>query len=551
MEPEQEQAVFARLVARRAQDEPDRLALVFENGDLPAEQVRNRDLELRGNQLAWEFRRAGLRSGDKVAVMLRNHPQFVYSMVANSKLGLTTVPIDPRARGERLRYLLTFAGCRALVVADSTLSDANAAQVIAETGIQTYALSTPEGRVQGLTADGWPSVNEVLEGPEREDVGQHVESLAHPWFLSYTSGTTGDPKAIAFGYDRMLFYRLTPGFFGYREDDVPYTGLSLIHGNALVVTLMPALWGLVDHSVFSRWFTKSRIWDVCIAHGCTTWSNLGGIATAVYGEPPAPHDRAHRVRLVVSAGMPRDLWEPFEKRFGVRILEWYGTMEGGFACNPPGAGPRGSFGKPPEGMLEMDVVDGDDRPASPGQIGELVVRPAGQPARVEYYRNPEASAQKVRGGWLHTGDMCWKDEQGWFFFAHRKEEGGIRKLGEFVPESFIVRVLAEDPQVLDVHVYGVPAHSGAPGESDVVASVVVAERDRLDVAALFARCAERLERPYVPDFIQVLDELPKTATEKVQTRLLVQSFDPSSPRVFGRDQALTPSIVSSRLRSPE
>src|SRR5262245_43601659 len=538
MDPQHELAVFARLVERRARDDPDRLAFIFENGDLPAEAVRNRDLDVRGARLAWELRRAGLRSGDRVAVMLRNHPEFVYAMVANSRLGLVTVPVDPRARGERLRYFLTFAGCDALLVADATLADPAAAEVIADIGIRPYALSTAEGRARGLTTDGWASLNEVLDGPDRDDVGQHVESLTHPWFLSYTSGTTGDPKAIAFGYDRMLFYRLTPGFFGYRPDDVPYTGLSLIHGNALVVTLMPALWGVVDHSVFSRWFTKSRLWDVCIAHGCTTWSNLGGIATAVYGEPPAPHDRAHPVRLVVSAGMPRDLWEPFEERFGVRILEWYGTMEGGFAWNPPGTGPRGSFGRPPDGMIEMDVVDESGQRLPAGQIAELVARPAGQPARVEYHGNPEASAEKVRGGWLHTGDMGWKDEQGWFFFAHRKEEGGIRKLGEFVPAGFIVRVLAEDPQVLDVHVYGVPARSRAPGESEVVAAVVAADPARVDATALFARCAARLERAYVPDYIQVLDELPKTATEKVQTRLLVQSFDPSSPRVFARDQAL-------------
>ena len=116
MEADHELAVFARLVARRAQDEPDRLAVVFESGEQGAELVRNRDLERHGNQVAWELRRAGLRSGDKVAVMLRNHPEFVYAMVAASKLGLVTVPIDPRARGDRLRYLLTFAGCQALVV---------------------------------------------------------------------------------------------------------------------------------------------------------------------------------------------------------------------------------------------------------------------------------------------------------------------------------------------------------------------------------------------------------------------------------------------------
>lgn len=535
---EPESPIFARLVARRAEEDPDRLALIFENGDLPVERVRNRDLAVRGNQLAWELRRAGLGKGDRVGIMLRNHPEFVEGMVANSQLGLVTVPIDPRARGDRLRYFITFAGCSALVASDYVLADPEAAQVIKDVGLRTYALSTAEGRAEGRHVEGWPSLNEVFDGPEREDQGQHVDSPEHPWFFSYTSGTTGDPKAIVFGYDRMLFYRLTPRFFEYRENDIPYTGLSLIHGNALVVTLMPALWGVVRHAVFSRWFTKSRLWDVCIEHGCTTWSNLGGIATAVYGEPPAPHDRAHHVRLVHSAGMPRDLWEPFERRFSVRILEWYGTMEGGLAYNPPGVGPIGSFGKPPEGLLEMDVVDQDNRPLSAGQIGELVVRPSGRTARLEYYGNPEASARKTRGGWLHTGDMCRKDDRGWFFFAHRQEEGGIRKLGEFIPDDVIRRVLAEDAEVLDVHVYGVPARSGAPGESDVVAAVVVRDSERLDVAGVFARCAVRLERTHVPDYLQVVDELPKTATEKVQTRLLVESFDRSSPRVHARDEAM-------------
>ncbi|MDQ6948890.1 MAG: AMP-binding protein, partial [Actinomycetota bacterium] len=348
MDPREEAAVFGRLVATRAEEEPERLALVFENGQLPNETASYGELAFKGNQFAWELRRAGFVKGDRVAVMLRNHPEFVYAMVANSKLGLATVPIDPRARGEKLSYFLRFADCKGLVVADYTMADPAAADVISTSGLISYVVTTAEGAEQGVTVpSGWRSFNESLNGPQRDDVGQEVDNLRDPWLLSYTSGTTGDPKAIVFGYDRMLFYRLVPGFFGYEESDIPYTGLSLTHGNALVVTLMPAIWGAVHHSVFSRWFTKTRIWDICRKYGCTTWSNLGGIATAIYGEPPSPKDRDHSVRLVVSAGMPKELWRPFEDRFGLDVLEWYGTMEGGFACNPPGAGPVGSFGKPP------------------------------------------------------------------------------------------------------------------------------------------------------------------------------------------------------------
>jgi crotonobetaine/carnitine-CoA ligase len=232
--------------------------------------------------------------------------------------------------------------------------------------------------------------------------------------------------------------------------------------------------------------------------------------------------------------MPREIWRPFEERFGVRVLEWYGTMEGGFAYNPVGVGPVGSFGKPPEGLLEMDVVGEDGRPVRSRQVGELILRPVGGEARLTYYKNPEASASKVRNGWLFTGDMVSRDEKGWLYFAHRREEGGLRKAGEFISEGFIRKVLAEDPEVLDVHIYGAPSRAGAPGETDTVAAIVVRDREVFDADALFARCAARLERSHVPDFVQVVDDLPRTASEKVQARFLLDGLSESAPNVFTR-----------------
>src|SRR4029077_1529298 len=117
----------------------------------------------------------------------------------------------------------------------------------------------------------------------------------------------------------------------------------------------------------------------------------------------------------------------------------------GFAYKPVGVGPIGSFGKPPPELLGAGGVDDEGRPVARGQPGELVLRPAGGTAVMEYYRNSEASARKIRGGWLHTGDVVRRDDDGCFFFLHRKEEGGLRKLGEFIAEGFIRRVIAEYP----------------------------------------------------------------------------------------------------------
>jgi crotonobetaine/carnitine-CoA ligase len=256
------------------------------------------------------------------------------------------------------------------------------------------------------------------------------------------------------------------------------------------------------------------------------------MATAIYSEPARPDDADNPVRMVVSGGMPPAIWEAFEKRFDLRIFEFYGAMDGGgMAYKPIGEGPVGSFGKPMDG-IEMKILDENDVECPPGVIGEICVRPAGGgEAEVEYFGNPEASRKKIRRGWNRSGDMGHRDADGWLFFDYRVG-GGIRHNGDFIDPSFVEKAVAEHPAVSDVFVYGVPAESGAPGEKDVVAAVVLAEGADPDPAAIFRSCRDRLEPNFVPSYLQVLEEIPKTASEKPQERLLLTQFDPNAPNIF-------------------
>lgn len=399
---ELEGAVLSRVVAAEATRDPDRPVLVFENGPRPAETVTAADLVVGGDQLAAVLAGAGLLPGDRMAIMLGNHPEFVYALVANAKLGLTTVPIDPRSRGGQLELFLRGAGCAGLLTADYLVADGEVAAAVRASGVWTWVVSTPEGREMGLdVSTRWDVVNDAFAGPEAPDPGEHVVDLTSPWLLARTDGAATEPATVQLGYDRMPLYRLMPGFLGYRPDDVLYTGQSLTHINALVASCLPALWGSVHQTVLSRWFTERRVWELCARFGATTWTSLGGAAAAVYRQPSSESDRHHGVRLVVSAGMPRQIWRAFEERFGVRVLEWYGTMAGGFACNPVGVGPIGSFGKPPDGLVEMEVVDTEGQPLPPHRVGELIVRPAG-------------------GSWLRTGDLATRDEHGWLYLAREE-----------------------------------------------------------------------------------------------------------------------------------
>ncbi len=532
-----DEMILADLVRLRADSQPALDVLTFEHltldgGTTPDEVRTYADLAENANRIAAGLIALGVEPGDRFAIMLRNHPEFVETMIAASILGAVFVPIDPRTRGDKLAYMLGKVGCGGLVTSEACLDEvARLREGLTELG---WVLVVDAGEIEGgAQLPSWAEpFAALLEHPVATVDGRAVSSEA-PLQIMYTSGTTGDPKGIVGSNYRFCGAAFLGHFFGYREDERPYTGLSLTHGNSQSVTLAPSL-SMGLRAVYSRRFTRSRLWEVCRAYGCTTFSMLGGIATAIYSEPARADDADNPVRMVVSGGMPAALWEAFESRFGVEILEFYGAMDGGgMAWKPVGEGPVGSFGKPMAG-IEMRILDEEGKECPPGVIGEICCRPAGGDASIEYHGDPEASERKIRRGWNRSGDMGHRDEEGWLFFDFRSG-GGIRRNGEFISAGFVEKAIAEIPSVVDVFVYGVPAASGAPGERDVVAAVVGVEGVALDPAAVFAACRSSLEANFVPSYLQVMDEIPKTASEKPQERVLATAFSPGAANVHALD----------------
>jgi crotonobetaine/carnitine-CoA ligase len=529
---ERNESLLADLIAARAETRPDLDVLTFEHlslGDGRPDEVRTyADLHRNAQRVAAWLVARRLAPGERFGLMMRNHPEFVETLIAASTTACVAVPIDPRTRGEKLAYTLRNSGCRGIVCADYCLAAVRAVRSRVPDLAWALVLESGEGGEPVPLDEGEAPLGGVLAGPETT-VDVRLRSADDPLQIIYTSGTTGDPKGVVFPNGRFGLFAMLGAMLGYRPDDRPYTGLSLTHGNAQAVTLGPSLhMGL--RAVFSRRFTKSRLWDVCRAYGCTTFSMLGGMGTAIYAEPPRPEDSGNPVRMVIDAGMPGALVGPFEQRFGVAVFEWYGAIEGGLAFRPPGVGPVTSFGKPVPG-LEMRIVDEHDVECPPGVVGEIVSRPAtGDAPEVEYFADPEASRKKTAGGWLRSGDMGHRDAEGWFYFDWRKG-GGIRRSGDFVNTGFVEKVIAEHPAVSDVFVYGVPAASGAPGEKDIVAAIVPEPGRRLDLESVFAACRAGLEPNFVPSYLQVVEEIPKTASEKPQERFLLERFDRDAPNV--------------------
>ncbi len=524
--------ILADLIAARAESRPDLDVVTFEGGDSGREEVRTyADLWANANRLAAGLLARGMNYGDRFAILLRNHPEFIELMIAASLTGLVFVPIDPRTRGQKLAYTLNNSGCRGVVCGDYGVAQVSEVRDQLPSLEWIWVLESGEepGALTAAEVSGAASLASVLAAPQTW-VDMRLRNPDDPLQIIYTSGTTGDPKGVVCGNLRYGGATLLTTMLGVSPDERPYTGLSLTHGNAQMMTLASAL-RVGQRAVFSRRFTKSRLWDITRKYDCTFFNLLGGMATAIYSEPVKPNDADNPVKFVLSAGMPAAIWEAFEKRFDVKVLEAYGAVEGGMAFKPIGVGPVGSFGKPPPN-LEMRVVDEEGVDCPPGVQGELISRPiTGEKAQVTYFNNPKASDLKTAGGWLRSGDICHRDAGGWLFFDYRKG-GGIRRNGDFINPGFVEAALAELPQVTDVYVYGVPAANGSPGEKDVVAALVVVDRANFDAAAVFAACRRALEANFVPTYLQVVDEIPKTASEKPQDRFLVEALKAPGAEVW-------------------
>ena len=229
--------------------------------------------------------------------------------------------------------------------------------------------------------------------------------------------------------------------------------------------------------------------------------------------PEKTDDADNPIRVVQSAGMPAHLWEKFEKRFGLKLTEVYGATEGGAMRNPPGTGPVGSIGKPIQGWV-AEILDENGAVCSANVEGEICFsKEDNSPIVVQYYKNTEASSDKVRDGWLHMGDLGHKDDNGWFYF-HPRVGGGVRRNGDFVNTTLVETVLMGSPLVADVFVYGVATDSNVAGEKTLVAAVVPADPTGYDSELLLDYCREHLQRNDVPEIFQVLTEIPKTISEK-------------------------------------
>ncbi len=472
------------------------------------------ETEQRCRDLARGLARRGIKEGSRVLLLLPNRAEFVFTWYACGLLGAAIVPLNTNLKGFALEAQVEDAQAGAVIVNDELLGALDSMQPEFKRMIPWLAVvGRTHGTGQIVAPDRIVPFDDLYErGADDPEIAGDFRRIG---FISYTSGTTGPakgvllPDGLAF-QSACTFMRLS----GMTRDDILYSPLPLFHGLSSRMCALPAL-VLGAHAVIDERFSASRYWEQAAKYNATLAYIVHAVVALVKAQPPGPHDRAHKVRAIFNAA--HDL--EFEARFGVRTLEAFAMTETSYLLYTPY--PQRTLGSTGRAHEDWDIalVDDKDVPVPVGEPGELVGRPRKPYIAMQGYLNkPQATLDAWRNLWFHTGDILRRDEEGNYFYVDRKKER-IRRRGENVSSSEVEHGVAAHPAIAECAVL---AHPAASGEDDIRLVAVVKKSESLAPGELYAWLQERLPKFMLPRYIEFVEALPRTGTNKVEKQRLAQ-----------------------------
>ncbi len=496
---------IAELIRARADDES--IGLLFEDDSWTwaevAAECRVRAALLEAVHVSGPFH---------IGVLLENVPEYLYLIGGAALAGATIVGINPTRRGEELARDVRHTDC----------------QIVFTSNEQRPLL---DGLDLGVASDRVM----VIDDPAYEDLVEKHRDAPFPttipdpstlYFLIFTSGSTGAPKAVRMSQARPA--RLASGT-SFTSADVLYSAMPLFHGHALAASVFPSFQSGAT-LLLRRRFSASGFLPDAQRYGATFFSTVGRALAHILATPPSAVDREHRLRYVLAPESAAPDIAAFSERFGVPVIEGYGSSENAVIIMPVDNTPAGSIGKPRDGS-DVAVVDPqtgiectrarfdeDGKLLNADEaIGEIVGRNTVS-AFEGYYNNPEADAERTRNGWYWSGDLAYVDEDGFFWFAGRSGDW-IRVDGENFSSAPVERILGRASGVAGVAVYAVP---DARTSDQVMATLELESGIDFDPDAFARFLADQrdLGTKWAPRYVRIVRHLPLTGTNKVDKRPL-------------------------------
>ncbi|MFB7834725.1 AMP-binding protein [Streptomyces sp. NPDC056056] len=446
-----------------------------------------------------------------LGILLDNTPEYPLWLSAAALAGAAVAGINPTRRGAELARDIRHTACRVLVTQRAHLPLLDGLPL---PGVRILVTDTDAYR-ELLAPYGSARPGDARLGPVRPD---------SRFLLSFTSGSTGAPKAALCSQGRLAAAGASLAtHFSVGRDDVHYVCMPMFHGNAVIADWAPALVAGAGVALRAR-FSASRFLSDVRDFEATYFTYVGRAVQYLLATPPTPEDRAHRLRLGFGTEAGAVDAARFRERFGVPLVEGYGSSEGGASIQRTPDTPPGAVGRaaPADDLLVVDAETGRECEAarfSPEgrllnaaeAVGELVNR--GRSTFEGYWRNPEAQAARLREGWYWTGDLFYRDVDGFLYFAGRTDDR-LRVDSENLAAAMIEHILARWDRAAGVAVYAIP--DPVAGDQ-VMAALALREGAVFDPAefAGFLAAQRDLGTKMPPRFVRVMPELPLTATNKI------------------------------------
>ena len=450
---------------------------------------------------------AGVRVGDRIAVMCGIRIDFLETFLGAGWLGAATVPVNTASMGPQIGYFLAHSEARLLVIEAGFLGRLQTTE-LAQTKLEEIWVIGDEPAAwqppAGVRMRAYPPGGAALASARVQP--------GDPLAILYTSGTTGPAKGVICPHAQYFWWGVNSAeVLGVGADDVLCTTLPLFHINALNTFAQASLMGA--EVVFETRFSASGFWPCMHANGATVVYLLGAMVPILLAQPAGEAERNHRVRTGLGPGVPEAAGTAFFERTGVRLLEGYGSTETNFAIATAPDSPRGGVMGWLRPGFQARVADDGDVALPDGEAGELLLR-ADEPHAFAsgYFNMPDKTVEAWRNLWFHTGDRVVRDADGAFRFVDRIKDA-IRRRGENISSFEVEQVLLSHPGVASCAVFPVRSELA---EDEVMAALVPRDGERIDPAELVRFCEGRLPYFAVPRYIDVLQDLPRTENGKVQ-----------------------------------
>jgi carnitine-CoA ligase len=452
---------------------------------------------------------AGIRPGDRVALMCSNRPEFLQLYLGCAWLGAIVVPINTALRGLQLSHICRNSQPALLVIETSLVAAIETVEADVELPSQTWTIGsvaeTSEAKISSVPlpalAAGAPA------GAVRP--GDTVAIL-------YTSGTTGPAKGVCCPQAQLFWWGVySARALGIREGDVLFTTLPLFHTNALNAFYQAVLNGCTY--VLEPKFSASGFWAAARRHNATVGYLLGAMASMLLAQPGTADDSAHRLRVALGGGVPPQIHRPFYERFGVPLVDGYGSTETNFVFAGPIPSDRpGTMGYLVDGV-EARIVDADDSELPDGQAGELVLR-ALEPFAFAtgYFGMPERTVEAWRNLWFHSGDRVVRDPDGHYRFIDRMKDS-IRRRGENVSSWEVEQTILSHPAVAACAIYPLPSELG---EDEVAAAILPEPGQSMDPVDIIRHCEGQIAYFAIPRYVRILSQMPLTENGKIKKGVL-------------------------------